>query len=207
MAAAKPKIITFGRWQTVRWMVGPAERTPQEIKVRPLLVNGEVMEYTLGEPHEVTSGVFVVQRAIRVNDRLPGEPADKPQWSWRPAGWVMVARRNAHISKLTLPEFDPFASRVVWFQDFAAYCGLSDTGESLYAVVTQIGRRKPVVRKLLGAAKGADVPYSECAEPEWQKRPTRVTFQAKGSDKVSFEVRNFAVEIQPDAVEEPADSQ
>ena len=206
-AAAKPKIISFGRWQTVPWMVGDDQTTPQELKVRPLLVNGEIVEYTLGEPHEVTSGVFVVQRALRVNDRLPGEPADKPQWSWRPAGWMMVTRRNAHISKLALPEFDPFASRVVWFQDFAAYCGLTDSGDRVYAVVTQIGRRKPVVHKLLGAPKSATTPNSECELPAWQKRPTRVTFQAKGGDKVSFEVRNFAVEIAPESAEDPTDQE
>jgi hypothetical protein len=207
VAAAKPKIITFGRWQTVTWMGGDAQQSPQELRVRPLLVNGEVVEYTLGEPHEVTSGVFVVQRALRVNDRLPGEPAERPMWSWRPAGWMMVTRRSARISRLVLPEFDPFVSRVVWFQDFAAYCGVPDTGDRIYAVVTQIGRRKPVVRRLLGAAKGSALPNAECELPTWQRRPTRVTFQAKGGDTVSFEVRNFAVELAPESAEDPLEQE
>jgi hypothetical protein len=204
LAFAKPKSITFGRWLTVKWLVGPREEQPVEIKVRALLVNSEVKEFTMGDPHEVTDRVFVVRRAFRINDSLPADedPKPKPQWSWRPGGWLMVQRGSASISKLNLPEFDAYSSDAVWFRDYAAYCGISDDGSQVHAMVVQIGRRKPVLKKLLGPAKMAELPNSECESPEWQKNPARVTFQIKGGQKVSYEIRSFAVEIAPEEVED-----
>jgi hypothetical protein len=196
-AAAKPKVITFGRWTTVQWWVGIDDRKSIDLRIRPLLVNGEVKEYTTGEPHEITDKVFVIQRVLRVNDRLPGET--KMQWTWRPAGWLLIERPNARITRLNLPEHDPIASTAIWFRDYAAYCGISDTGEKLYAMVYQIGRRKPVLKKLLGPAKQADLPGGECAEPTWQKQPVRVTFQPAGGQPLTFAIRSFATEIPPDS--------
>jgi hypothetical protein len=196
---AKPKSITFGRWTTIQWWVGADDKKPIDLKVRPLLVNGEVKEFTTGELHEITDKVFVIQRVLRVNDRLPGDPAAKQQWTWRPAGWLMVERPNARITRLNLPEHDAIASTAIWFRDYAAYCGVSDTGEKLYAVVYQIGRRKPVLKKLLGPAKQADLPGGECAEPTWQKQPVRVTFQPAGAQPLTFAIRSFATEIPPDS--------
>jgi len=201
-AAVKPKIISFGRWTTVQWYAGADDSKPVDLKVRALLVNGEVKEYTTGDPHDITDKVFVVQRVLRVNDRLPAET--KPQWTWRPAGWLMVERPNAHITRLSLPEHDPIASTAIWFRDYAAYCGISDTGDKLYAMVYQIGRRKPVLRKLLGPAKQAELPGGECAEPHWQKQPVRVTFQPTGGQPLTFAIRSFATEIPPDST--PADA-
>jgi hypothetical protein len=205
-AAAKPKVITFGRWTTVQWYAGADDRKPIDLKVRAILVNGAVKEYTTGEPHEVTDKVFVIQRVLKVNDRLPGE--SKSAWTWRPAGWLMIERPNARITRLNLPEHDAVASAAIWFRDYAAYCGLSDTGEKLYAMVYQIGRRKPVLKKLLGPAKQADLPGGECAEPQWQKQPVRVTFQPTGAQPLTFAIRSFATEIPPDstAPEPAADS-
>lgn len=199
---AKPKVIAFGRWTSVQWMVGTDEQTAIDLKVRPLLVNGEIKEMTVGEPHDVTDRVFVVQRVLRVNDRLPGDKSAK--WTWRPAGWLLVDRPTAHITKLTLPEFDALSSSPAWFRDYVAYCGLSDVGDKLYAVVIQIGRRKPLLKKLLGAAKNADVPGGECARPAWQKQPVRITFQPTGAAPVSFAIRSFATEIPPEAA--PSDT-
>lgn len=196
-AAVKPKIISFGRWTTVQWNVGADDTKPVDLKVRPLLVNGDVKEYTTGDPHDITDKVFVVQRVLRVNDRLPGET--RTAWTWRPAGWLMVERANARITRLNLPEHDPIASNAIWFRDYAAYCGISDSGDKLYAMVYQLGRRKPVLKKLLGAAKQAELPGGECAEPQWQKRPVRVTFQPTGGQQLTFAIRSFATEIPPDS--------
>jgi hypothetical protein len=202
--AAKPKAITFGRWIPVKWMVGPTEDQPVEIKVRALNVNGEPQEFTMGEPRDITDRVFVVRRAFRINDSLPAnaEPSPKPQWSWRPGGWLMVQRGNASISKLNLPEFDAYSSEAIWFRDYAAYCGISDDGAQVHAMVVQIGRKKPLLKKMLGPAKMAELPNSECEAPVWQKNPARVTFQLKGGTKVSFEIRSFAIELAPEQVEE-----
>ena len=54
-----------------------------------------------------------------------------------------------------------------WYRDYAAYCGVSDDGKKLFAIVFQIGRRKPVLKKALGEAGGGDGPDSECPAPGW----------------------------------------
>lgn len=202
-AATKPKIVAFGRWMTVKWSATGGEETA-EMKVRPLLVNGEVKEYTAGEPHAVTERTFVVQRAVRLNDSLPDDPAEKQKWAWQPGGWLLVQRGNAHIAKISLPEFDAAYSDVSWYRDLAAYCGVSEGGEKLYAIVVQIGQRKPVLKKALAPAQPASTPAVQCAEPVWQRGPTRVTFAPAGMEKVTFNVRGRAVEL---AIEAPAEDE
>jgi hypothetical protein len=61
-----------------------------------------------------------------------------------------MARRQSitgHISQASLPEFDPDSSSGTWYQDYVAYCGISDDGRKLSAAVTQLGRRKPILKK------------------------------------------------------------
>lgn len=200
LAAAKPKVVSFGRWMTVKWLVGAQEETALDLKIRPLTVNGEVKFFSTGEPHDVTQQLFVVREAHRLNDMLPTDTT--PKWKWQPGGWVMVNRATAKITKLNLPEYDSFYSEGVWYRDLVAYCGVADN-EKLYAMVMQIGRRKPVVKKLLGAAKVGDLPNSECATPQWLRQPTRVVFEPVGGPKVSFNVRGQTVEIPADADDEP----
>ncbi|MCU1286026.1 MAG: hypothetical protein JWO13_2376 [Acidobacteriales bacterium] len=201
-AAAKPKVITFGRWTPVKWYVGSDETTPVELKVRALAVNGDTKEFTTGEPHDVTDRAFVVRRAYRLNDTLPEDEKLSAKWKWQPGGWLMIDRSTAHISKLTLPEYDPFYSTASWYRDLAAYCGVSDGGDKVFAVVVQVGRKKPLLHKLLGAAKAGELPESECTIPLWQRQPVRVTFQPIGGEKISFSVRGHAVEIAPDNSED-----
>jgi len=47
------------------------------------------------------------------------------------------------------PEFGSYYSVASWYRDYVAYCGVSDDGKKLYAVVFQVGRRKPVLKKPL----------------------------------------------------------
>lgn len=199
LGASKPKVINFGRWTTVKWLVGAQEEKALELKVRPLMVNGEVKLMSTGESHEITPQLFVVREAHRLNDKLPSDTTAK--WKWQPGSWVMVNRQTARISKLTLPEFDSFYSEASWFRDFVAYCGVADN-EKLYAMVMQVGRRKPVVKKLLGGAKVGDLPNSECARPQWLRQPMRVVFEPVGGEKQSFNVRGQSVEIPSEGVEE-----
>jgi hypothetical protein len=49
-----------------------------ELKVRALLVDGVVKEWTTGDAHDVTDRSFVVRRAIKLNDSLPSEQAGEP---------------------------------------------------------------------------------------------------------------------------------
>jgi len=50
-----------------------------DLKVRPLLVDTRIKEYTTGNPHELTDRLFVVRRAFRVNDALPADNATRWQ--------------------------------------------------------------------------------------------------------------------------------
>ena len=202
-AATKPHVIVFGKTAAVKLFVGPNENSPLEIKVRPLYVDGKLKEFTTGEPHDVTERLFVVRRAYRINDLLPGDPKAIPRWKWQRGGWLQVSRETGRVSPLTLPEFDPYYSSASWYRDYVAYCGISDNGEKVYAVVVELGRRKAVLRKELGAARGADLPDSECAVPDWQREPMRVTFVPASGSKITFAIRGHAADITADSEEEP----
>ena len=75
-------------------------------KVRALYVDGRARESTLGAAHDITERLFVVRRAFRVNDNLPGDAA-ATHWMWQRGGWLLVDRMTGRVSSLTLPEFDP----------------------------------------------------------------------------------------------------
>ncbi len=131
-AAAKTHVVTFGKWTTVQWspdsVGGTESEKPLTLKVRPLLVDARVKEFTLGATHEITDRLFVVRRSFRFNDSLPQESNAPPHWQWQRGGWLLVDRITGHISPINLPEFDAFYSAASWYRDYAAYCGLSDDG-------------------------------------------------------------------------------
>jgi hypothetical protein len=179
--AARSHLIAFGPWLKVQLFVGADADRVQEMRIRSLNIDGHSREFTVGVPHDVTDRVFVVRRAFRMNDAL----TTHPEWKWQRDGWMMVDRTSGRISKLNLPDFDSFYSTVSWFRDYAAYCGVTD-GQKVYAVVAQLGERKPVLRTYVGLAKGNDEPDSECAAPIWQKQPVRVTFEPTGGQKLSY---------------------
>jgi len=198
-AAPKTHTVTFGKWTTVQWFPegGTEEEKPVTLKVRPLLVDARVKEFTLGPAHDVTDRLFVVRRAFRVNDSLPQESNSAPRWQWQPGGWLLIVRTTGHVSPINLPEFDVFYSAASWYRDYAAYCGVSEDGRKIYAVVAQVNRRKPVLKKLLDGQTvpekaGAD---SACAVPAWQRTPTRVTFEPAGVSKQTFAIRGHAVDV------------
>jgi hypothetical protein len=209
-AASRPHIVAFGKWTSVRWFPEPgfpetspvaAEDKPLTLKVRPLLVDVRVKEFTLGPAHDVTDNLFVVRRAFRVNDSLPQESSAPPHWQWQRGGWLLVDRITGRISPLNLPEFDAAYSDVSWYRDYAAYCGVSDDGKQIYAVVAQINRRKPVLKKPLdgasfvSAAAKDSAPDSGCPTPGWQRAPARVTFEPAGAAKQTFAIRGHFVDL------------
>jgi hypothetical protein len=65
----------------------------------------------------------------------------------------------------------------------------------LYAMVMQIGEKKPIVKKPLGEAKDLGMPDSQCTAPVWQKQPMCVTFLPNGGEKISFEIKGRAAEL------------
>lgn len=194
-AAAAPvrHTIFFGKWITVKWFLGTGQGPAVDIQVRPLYVDGRLREYTLGEPHEVTDRVFVVQQAYRLNDSLPGERG--PQWKWQLGGWLVVERATGRVRRLSLPDFDPSASHASWYRDYVAYCGASEKDGKSYAVVAQLGRRKPLLRQELAASPAGGM---GCPAPVWQRAPARVTFTPAGGEPRAFEVRGHTADPAPD---------
>ena len=201
-AAAAPHVITFGKWTVATWAPGTGEEKPLTMKVRALMVDGRVKEYVVGASHEVTDRLFVVRRAFRVNDNLPVENS-APRWQWQRGGWLLVDRVTGRVSAINLPDFDAYYSAASWYRDYVAYCGVSDDGKKLYAIVEQISRRKPVLKKALpGATEENAAPDSACSEPAWQRAPVRVTFDSAAGAKQTFAIRGHVVDLVNDAEEE-----
>jgi hypothetical protein len=67
-------------------------------------------------------------------------------------------------------------------------------GKKLWAILVQLGRRKPLLKKALGGA-GADMQEATCGPPIWQCAPSRLTFEPKGEQKFTFTVPTRAVEL------------
>jgi hypothetical protein len=137
------------------------------LRIRPLVVDGAVKEWTSGEAHDVTDPSFVVRRVLRINDELPGEKPStaSSHWVWQRGPWLLIDRVTGHISALKLPDYDPAVSQVIWFRDYAAYCGVTASGKSLYAVVAQVAVRKPVVANRSQRAQRSNGSGSRCAPP------------------------------------------
>jgi hypothetical protein len=209
-AASKPHVITFGKWTAVQWFpdAGPADEKPLFLKVRPLVIDARVKEFTLGVPHDITDRLFVVRRAFRANDSLPQESTSPPHWQWQRGGWLLVDRLTGHISPINLPEFDVFYSAASWYRDYAAYCGVSDDGKKVFAIVAQISRRKPVLKKLLDGVSIAVTetkeasPDSACPTPAWQRSPARVAFEPAGVPKQTFAIRGHSVDLMTEEEED-----
>jgi hypothetical protein len=157
------------------------------VKIRPLYVDGRTKEFTIGMAHDVTERIFLVQRIYRMNDSLP-QQIGPTQWQWQRGGWLLVDRVSGKVQQLALSEFDPDSSAANWFRDYAAYCGISDDGQTLFAVIVQIGRRKPLLKKSIGDAHDA------CAPPVWARDPIRVTFAKTPDQKLTFSVKSRAVD-------------
>jgi hypothetical protein len=199
-AATKVHVISFGRTMAVQWIagVGSGEK-PRTIKVRALIVDGRVREYTLGAPHDVTESLFVVLRAFRVNDGLPDEPGQR--WQWQRGGWLLVDRQTGRVSAINLAEFDPYFSVASWYRDYVAYCGVADDGEKIHAIVAQLSRRKPVMKKPLAEKLSSEGgPDSACPAPLWQRSPMRVSFESSGI-KQTFAIRGTVVDVVNDVEE------
>jgi len=190
--APKGHTVTLGPYKRVSYT--PPEASPDDksedsttLKVRPLFVDNLQKEWTVGEIHDVTDRSFVIRRALRINDSLPDE---QPRWTWQPGPWLMVDRVTGHVTALHLPDFDPQASEVVWFRDYAAYCGISTTvaKPGLTAVVAELGARKAIAQKWLGPWPEASVVHKPCERPTWQRSPMRATVQQTGGPQMTFSV-------------------
>lgn len=185
---------------------GAAEKAGT-MKVRPVLVDGRVKEFTLGAAHDVTDRLLVVRRAFRINDNLPQE-LGAPRWEWEAGGWLLVDRFTGKISAINLPEFDSARSVVSWYRDYAAYCGISDDGKNEYEVVAEINRRKPIVKSLVREEKAASERggggAERCSEPVWQRNPARVRFAGEAEER-EYVIRGHAADLLSEEESEEAE--
>ena len=88
-----------------------------ELKVRALLVDGVLKGWSTGDAHDVADRSLVVRRVIRLNDALPSDKAEGNE---------------------KLQDYDPGVSQISRFRDYGAYCGVTASGRSLFAVVAQM---------------------------------------------------------------------
>jgi hypothetical protein len=209
-AARKPPSVYLGAVKHVPYsrQGDPAGAAADEtsLPIRALLINGALKEWTTGDAHDVTDRSFVVRRAIRLNNSLPGDK--QQQWVWQRGPWLLVDRASGRITALKLPDYDPAVSRVAWFRDYAAYCGVTPSGKSLYAVVAQLTVRKPALAKKLAVFDPADHADPACTPAEWQREPLRITFHPAGRGAVSYDFipgSAVLVEESDDDAETPAE--
>lgn len=195
-AASKIHSVSLGKTMSVKLSVGPSEDKSVDIAVRPLIVDGQVKDFTTGDSHDVTDREFVVRRAYRINDALPEDSHKAPKWLWQRGGWLLVDRKSGKATLLKLPDFDALYSQVSWYRDYAAYCGIPSSGDKVNAVVAEIGGKKPLFHKDLGKSAMGDDPDGSCATPQWARQPARVTFLPKAGEKFTVTVNGrFADEI------------
>jgi len=199
--AAKPHVVALGASRREPYSLAGdpagAKQGETELKVRPVLVDGQVKDWTTGDIHEVTERSFAVRRAERLNDALPGERGAR--WVWQRGPWLLIDRVTGKVAALHLPDYDPLVSEAIWFRDYAAYCGVNASGKQLLAVVAQVQARRPLLAKKLGAWDAADHPSPVCTAAAWQREPLKVSFQPTGAAEVSFDlVGTSAVLVEDD---------
>ena len=201
-AIAKPKVhsVTLGGNRHVSFL--PADATPETksdeasaLHIRALYVDDQRKEWTTGPIHEVTDRTFTVRRALRLNDALPTDA--QPRWVWQPGPWLMVDRITGHVTALHLPDFDSAVSDVVWYRDYAAYCGISTTTRGgLFAIVAQLGTRRAVVQKKIGDWPQSNHFIPVCQPAKWQRLPMRVTLQPTGGVATTYSVLGSAALVE-----------
>ena len=200
--------VALGPFRRVPYV--PPDTTPDEknedtttLKVRPLIVDESQREWTTGDLHEVTDRSFAIRRAMRLNDALPGDR--EAHWVWQPGPWLLVDRVTGHISALHLPDFDAAVSNVVWYRDYAAYCGTATSAKGgLFAIVAQLGARRTVAQKQIGPWPQPNPFIPVCQPAEWQRMPMRVTIKPTGpGEPATFDVVGTSSLIEEGDTSEP----
>jgi hypothetical protein len=194
-AAAHAKVHTVTLGPSRRVPYTPPESTPDtksedatSLRIRPLLVDGQQKEWTVGELHDVTDRTFVIRRALHINDALAGEAA---RWSWQPGPWLSVDRTTGRVTALHLPDFDPEVSgTLVWFRDYAAYCGVHVLAKSssLTAMVWELGGRRAAVSQKISGWPMTPPSHTPCSAATWQRTPMRVTLRPVGMAAMTFDI-------------------
>lgn len=204
-ASAAPKVhtVSLGPVRRVPYIAADVSREARAdevatLRIRALTVDGTVREWTTGDQHYVTDRSFVTRRVLHVNDALPGDKMGR--WVWQPGPWMLIDRVSGRVTALHLPDFDASVSEVVWYRDYAAYCGIrvAAKGGGLSALVWQISARKAALSKVIAPWPQAERVRPVCAPPVWQREPMRVTIQPAGGDAVSYDVVGTSTQLVED---------
>ena len=102
----------------------------------------------------------------------------------------MVDRLTGRVAPIALLEFDPFYSTTTWYRDYVAYCGVSESGKKTYALVIQLGRRRPILKKTIALARvdvahgdiGTMVEIGKLDGPQ-KRLPARIVLQLSCTDR------------------------
>lgn len=192
-ASAKVHTVALGAVKRVPYIAADVSKEDKSdeastLRVRPLVVDGKVREWTTGDTHDITERTFVVRRVLHINDTLPGEK--QLRWVWQPGPWIAVDRGSGRVTALHMTDFDNAVSDAVWYRDYAAYCGVKTTVRSggLAAVVWQLGSHKAALDKVIGKWPQPARVRPVCAAPQWQREPMRITMQITGGQPITLDV-------------------
>jgi hypothetical protein len=153
------------------------------LKVRALLIDGVLKEWTTGDAHDVTDRSFVVRRAIRLNDALPSDKAtdNKSHWVWQRGPWLLVDRVTDHVTALHLPDYDPGVSQISWFRDYGAYCGLTPSGKTFMPWWRRSPLANPFWPKSLRPSTRPITPTRSALRPIGNASPSALPFIPRGA--------------------------
>jgi len=100
-AAPRKHTVVLGATKRVPYSKAgdPAGASADEtvLRIRPLVVDDVVKDWTTGDAHDVTDRSFVVRRVIRLNDALPEDKTGR--WIWQRGPWLLVDRISRHIRR------------------------------------------------------------------------------------------------------------
>jgi hypothetical protein len=202
-AAAKVHVVALGPVRRVPFVAADvaAEDKADEagtLRIRSLNVDSRLVEWTMGDIHDVTERTFVTRRVLHVNDSLPGDKVGR--WVWQPGSWIMVDRISGRVTALHMPEFDAAVSDVSWYRDYAAYCGVHILAKNsgLTAQVWQIGARKAALSKMVAAWPLRERVRPVCGAPLWQREPMRVTLKPATGEAVEYTVSGTSSQLVED---------
>ena len=174
--------VFLGPWHSVPYSPNPDASTPSQsrLRVRALVVDGRIADWTTGPVHLITPTSYTVRQAVRINNSLPSDPHQ--HWIWQLGSWLAIHRLTGHVAVLHLPGYDPRVSNVAWFRDLAAYCGLRGVVKPrLTLLVARIGTRVALVSNKITpwnpARNPALLSTPACAPVTWKLNPLRVRFQ------------------------------
>lgn len=203
--AATPKVhtVVLGAVRRVPFVAADVSSEAKEdeagtLRIRPLVVDGKIREWLTGDTHDITERSFVARRVLHINDALPGEKSGR--WVWQPGSWILVDRISGRVTALHLPDFDASISDVVWYRDYAAYCGIHTTAKAsgLSAEVWQIGAHKAALSRVIAPWPQPERVRPVCLPAVWQREPMRVTVKPNGADPVVYNVVGTSTQLVED---------